>query len=122
MFEVWPQKIPRGFHLRKGFALADVASPDHLRAMTRQFLRQSDGLRVVQYHDVVGPDDGQDVGRVLLHRALVNAPRLLVHRRAVAILAMQRVMQTFGDSEEVWRAADHEPTRIDAQVAAIAQH
>ena len=101
--------------------IADVAAPDHADTGARQVRRQARGLRVVQDRDVAGTDLREQPLGVVVSHLVVDPPLLVAERAAVAGGAVQRVMQPLRECEEGGRAFDHEPARVDAEPAGVAE-
>ncbi len=98
----------------------DVAAPDDLRARGAHGAGHPGGLRVVQDHDVVGPQQRRQLVGGVAERRLVRAPRLVVERQAVAGGSVQAVVDALRDLEERRVAVDHGPARVDAGAAGVA--
>ena len=79
-----------------------------------------DGLRVVEQDDVVGADQLHELARVRLERVLVDLPRRVVEVAAVALEAVEEVVDPLGDLEELGVALDHGPARVDAGALRVA--
>ena len=115
-----PQERPRLAGEIVGRLDADVAAPDHRRAALLQGTDQTGRLRVVDDHDVAGAHVAGEPREVLGEHRLVDAAGLLVERAAVALGAVQAVVDALGDGEELGRALDDDPARVDPGAARIA--
>ena len=87
----------------------DVAAPDPVRARRREPVDHRARLRVVDDHEVVLVDE-------LLRVQLVVAPvdRLSLVVQALRV-ALERVVNRLRDVEELVRAADDQPVRLEAR-------
>ena len=77
------------------------------------------GLRIVQHDDVSNADQTQQVRAIALERRLVVGAFDRSERPAVALGAVQMVVQPFRDLEEAGVAFDHDPTGVHPGTARI---
>ncbi len=99
----------------------DVAAPDHRRAGRLQARDQPGGLRVVQHDDVAVGDGVAERVAAGLERGEVGLALLVAERAAVALGAVQLVVEALGDLEEALVALDHRPASVDAGAARVGQ-
>ena len=97
----------------------DVAAPDHRGALRLERVEHARRLRVVQDHHVALVHARRDLRDIARQHALVRAPGVVVERQAVALGAVQPVVDPLGDREELGRAVDHHPARVDAGAARV---
>ena len=120
LLHVDAQEVPGAAREVVGLVDPDVATPDHLRARALQRADQPGGLRIVQQDDVVVVDQIDELARVRLQRVLVGLARLVVERAAVALEAVEVVVDPLRDGEERRVALDHRPASVDAGALRIA--
>jgi hypothetical protein len=96
-----------------------MAAPDDRRARVAQRGDQAGGLRVVDDDDVAVVHAGDDRLGVLCQRLLVDRPRRIVERPAVAERAVEAVVDALRDGEELGVSVDDEPARVDAGAAGV---
>ena len=98
---------------------ADMASPDDAGARRLERRDESGRLRVVQDHDIAGAHARHQLGRIACHGRPIGLLFGGTERLPIAGIAVQEVVQPFGDAEEALIAADDEPTRVDAGTPGI---
>ena len=101
--------------------VANVAPPDDVRASCDERRDETRRLRVVYDHDVSLLDfleDGIEVGR---ERSLVDRPLAFPKVTAIAGPAVEAVVESFGHSEELVVASDHQPVRLEPHPTAVAE-
>jgi hypothetical protein len=92
----------------------DVAAPHDRDAGVADVRDQPGGLRVVEDDRVALAERLAQRLAGALQRCLVRRPLLVAERAAVALGAVQPVVDALRDREERGVAADHQPARVDA--------
>ena len=117
--EVATQELPPGVRVGGGVVAADVTAPNHLGAGLVETLDQSGSLRVVQKHDVAGPNLGRQIDQVPFEHPFI----VLVFRRSECLPAVRRAVQgivhSFGDGEELMVAVQNQPPGVDSRAASV---
>jgi hypothetical protein len=99
---------------------ADVAAPHDLRAPLGEVPDEPGGLRIVQDDHVAGSDPRRQRAGVGGQDVLVDRPFASAQRTPVAGVPVHHVVDALGDREELGRAADDEPVRVDSCATAVA--
>ena len=115
------QKAPRAPGAVVGVIQADVAAPDHERAVAPSGIDQPRGLRVVQDHDVPRTYERGKLCRVGSKRPLIDCALTVGQLAAVAIDAVQMIVDSLRDAEEVGACRDHHPTGVDPTIAGVTE-
>ncbi len=97
----------------------DVAAPDDARARALRRRDEGGGLGIVDYDDVSGADQREQLAGVLLSDALEVAALGGTELAAVSGGAVEAVVNPLRDREEVGISFDHEPARVDAGAARV---
>ncbi len=122
MLEIRRQKRPALIGLLRLLTAPDVTAPDDSRPVIDKVGRQPDRLRVMQDHQIAGTYQREQFRGIVPQGFLVNRARCAIQSGTVAILAMQGVMQSFCDAEELRAAVDHQPANRNLEAPAIAQY
>ena len=99
----------------------DVTAPDHGRARFEQGLDQAGRLRVVAEDDIAGAHGPRQLAGARAQRLLVDLPLCITELAAVARRAVEAVVNPLRHLEEGRRPVDHDPARIDARPAGVAE-
>ena len=118
--EVRREEGPAALDLLVRRVAADVAAPDRADPGALKVRREAGRLRVVQDHDVARADVREHARGVLPGDLLVDGALGDAERAPVAGGAVQGVVQPLGQAEERRDALDHQPARLDAEVARVA--
>ena len=98
-----------------------MTAPDHRRARFAQGVDQPGGLRVVKKHDVAGAHAPRQLAGARAQRPLVDLPLRITELAAVSRRPVEAVVNPLRHREEGRGPVDHDPARIDAGPAGVAE-
>ena len=104
-----------------GLVGADMAAPDHRCPLPLEGGHQPGGLGVMQEDDVAGLDPLLQLSKRLFQSLAVASSCRLVQLAPVAGLAVEQVMEAFGDRKELVVALEHHPAGVDAGTSQVAE-
>ena len=116
-----PQELPCRPGQVVGLVDAHMAAPDNHHALLLESGHQPGGLGVVQDDDVAGLHPLLQLSQCLFQRLPVGVLCRLIQLPSVAGLAVEQVMDAFGDLEELVVALDHHPAGVDAGTGQVAE-
>jgi hypothetical protein len=120
-FDVGPQERPRLVRLVVTRIAAHMTPPHHARAGRTEPVDHAGRLRIVQQHDVATVDKGEHLGEVGAQVPFVGAVLVRAEWTTVAPRAVQEVVQSLRDREELRAGVEYEPPVLDPRPAPIGE-
>ena len=120
-FEVGPEERPGLVRQLVAAVASDVAAPHDPHPRCPDALDHARRLRVVQHHDVAGIDPGEEVREVRGQDAFERGVLGGTERPVIPRIAVQAVVQTLRDGEELRLTIEDEPPVLDAGAPPIGE-
>ncbi len=109
VLDVGPQEGPRRVRALAGLVLADVAAPRHARPGLPEGSCHPGRLGVVEDHHVTLAHPLDQGGGLAAQHVLVDLTLVVAERAAVALGAVQQVVDALGEREELLAPVEHHP-------------
>ena len=113
------EEVPRSASGAVGDVGADVAAPYRVGPRFTHGIREAGRLRSVEHDYVARADTVREVTARRPQRGLVQLAILCGVARGRLTRAVQVVVETFREPEELWVAVEHLPPRVDAGAAGV---